>query len=280
MTEKRDDRTAILITGLLRMAAENEKTLSAISERHDVFVCTARSHERLLPHLGPVKSVRFIEDDPFQAKFEQELFAAKEGVKLLQWQKLYAAYEDMTKVEQERQRPYERVFKLRTDFTFDFPFELPAQAPEPSWIFMQGDLLFGGSRDAFSRIADFIFPAMLEYYRNPNYQKINTSKIAQCDLDAGRFLHLKWPTKVFRRRWFRKGYSREEMKRMIVENAARIGQFGDGESGAYFKKKGWARRRFRSQSSFLHYVLSKDLVVKSFSPKRYKLISDRTRDNI
>jgi hypothetical protein len=148
---------------------------------------------------------------------------------------------------------------------------------------MQGDLIFGGARGSFARIADFIFPAMLIYYGNPFYLKINLRHIKECDLEAGRFLQLKWPLHIFGQTWlmklFRRKYSNEDMKRMILRHADEISRIEDRQAGVYAKKKIWLTRKFRSQSSFLHYVLSKDLIVKSISQKRYKLAAERTRDN-
>ena len=276
-------KIAVIISGLLRLSRENEEVLRSISENYDVFVCTDRSHEQFLPHLGKVKSVRFTDEDAFQAEFERELIARPEGVKLLQWQKLYLAFQDVEKFEAARNQRYDAIFKIRTDFVYNFPFGLPEPKPGDNILYMQGDLIFGGARESFARVADFIFPAMLIYYGNPYYQKINLRHIKECDLDAARFLHLKWPLHLFRRTWLmkllRRGYSNKDLKRMILQHADEISRLEDRQAGVFAKKKIWLTRKFRSQSSFLHYVLSKDLIVKSISSKRYKLAADRTRDN-
>lgn len=278
-----EKKIAVIVSGLLRLSRENEAVLRAIGEKYDVFVCTSRQHEPFVPHLGTVKSVRFVEDDAFQAQFERELMAIPEGVKLLQWQKLYLAYEDVLKAEASQNRRYDAIFKIRTDFLYNFPLELPAATSADNILYMQGDLIFGGAREAFSRVADFIFPAMLIYYGNPRYLKINLRHIKECDLEAARFLHLKWPTSIFQRAWpmrlFRRKFSNDEMKRMILQHADEISQIEDGQSGFYARKEIWRSRKFRSQSSFLHYVLSKDIIVKSISPNRFRLSTERTRDN-
>jgi hypothetical protein len=274
---------AVIISGLLRLSRENEQVLRSMGEKYDVFVCTDRSHERFLPHLGKVKSVRFVDEDAFQAKLERELLARPEGAKLLQWQKLYLAFRDVEKAEAERNRPYDMIFKTRTDFVYDFPFELPEAKAGDNTLYMQGDLIFGGARECFARIADFIFPAMLVYYGNPYYLKINLRHIRECDLEAGRFLHLKWPLHIFGPTWlmriFRRKRSKKDIKRLILQHADEISRIEDKGAGVYARKKIWLTRKFRSQSSFLHYVLSKDLIVKSIAPKRYKLAKERTRDD-
>lgn len=80
-------------------------------------------------------------------------------------------------------------------------------------------------------------------------------------------------------RLFRRKLSRGEMRRMILQHADEISKIEDGQSDFYARKANWRARQFRSQSNFLHYVLSKDIIVKSISTQRYKLAADRTRDN-
>lgn len=270
--------TAILMPGLLRMAEENRAVLTQMAQDHDVFVFTARSHARFLPHLGPVKAAAFVEDDPLQADLERSLLAVPEGVKLLQWQKLYCAWQLMKAEEARRGRPYARVYKTRTDFTYHFPFDLPEESPGDVMT-MQGDLIFGGRRDTVEKVVDFIFAAMVSYYGNSGYQRINARNLHLCDNQAGRFFHLKWPREIFRKPLFGKSLDKAAMWDAILRRADYIDGLEPGKAEPYFKKKSWQNRKFRSQSSFLHYVLSKDIVVKSISQQRYKLIPNRTRDN-
>lgn len=270
--------TAILIPGLLRMAEENREVLTKIAQDFDVFVFTAQSHARFLPHLGPVKAVGYVEDDPLQVDLERSLLAVPEGVKLLQWQKLHAAWHLMKAEEVRRGRPYARVYKTRTDFTYDFPFDLPAELPG-AVMQMQGDLIFGGRRETVEKVVDFIFAAMVSYYGNRDYQAINARNLHLCDNQAGRFFHLKWPRDIFRKPLFGTSLAKAEMWEAILKRADYISGLEAGKAEPYFKKNSWKNRKFRSQSSFLHYVLSKDIVVKSLSEKRYKLVANRTRDN-
>lgn len=268
-------KIAIVIPGLLRHATENEAALKAISGKYDVFVCTNKEQAQFLPHLGAIKSVCYVENDLFQANFERKLLALDEGRKLPQWHKLYLAYLDVVKFESAQNREYDAIFKIRTDFQFNGRFELPdLKAGDEHNFYMQSDLIFGGARSAFAQIADFIFPAILTYYGNPFYIKTNALKIAKGDFDK-LLLKLKWPANVFRDQ-----YSDEEMWRLIIENAARISVIETGQSDVYVRNKVWLKHKFRSPTSFLHYVLSKDLIAKSISATTYELVRERSETDI
>jgi len=266
--------SAIIISGLLRKVEDNSPVFQRLAEQHDIFVCTNRSELIRLPYLGSVRSIRYVEDDPYHAMQEQVLLSIPEGKKLFQWQKLSLAFSDIVKVEHERGKVYDHIYKLRTDLCLDESLTFPADPTDHDILFMQGDLVFGGHRQAFARVADFFFPAMLAYFGNNTYQKIHVDKLDACDFDAGKFYQLKWPATLFPYKW-RKTPSREEIQSIVLSNIERIRQYDDHSVKPYFRKVSFKNRLFRSQSSFLHYVLSKDLTVKRFSSLRMRLMADR-----
>ena len=131
----------------------------------DIFICTdgqsagvIENHQECL-----FRDIWFIDDDEYQRLIQEYLLRIGEGKgdsrarnkfegrKLLQWQKLHYA-----KMKTDSFNGYDVVYKYRTDLLPNRweNIQIPHRSDE---IIMNSDYAFGASREAFNRIADFLW---------------------------------------------------------------------------------------------------------------------------
>jgi len=142
---------AVVFIGQLRCIQNNFAHIQKLSLHFSIFFCTS-SHDANEHDLAIAKQlgkVIFIDLDEECNKEESELLLLREGVKVLQWQKLWHVFNVLKSTYN-----FDAVIKLRTDIDFSSCVidEIISQQFTPSTIYMYSDVFFAGKwEDMFIR---------------------------------------------------------------------------------------------------------------------------------
>lgn len=266
---------------MLRLSNVNTRILQEASEKYDVYVVTYKRYAKMVPYLGNVKNVTYMEDLPYESAKERVLQRLNStNSSFLQFQKLLIAFENMNQVEEAEGFKYDRVLKTRTEMLYspDFKWESLFNLFDEDHLYMYTDVMFGAKRDIMETVSQFFIYAMLRYWDDYKYQSINLDNIEECDLAAGRFDILKFPKEVINER-----HDLNTLKNLLIENKIRIDEINKTNRYdvlVYCGLKDWDSFEFLPEVSLAHYVLDKGLIVKQFPANSPKLPAVPIRRNI
>ncbi|HCE2178904.1 TPA: hypothetical protein NGT44_002462 [Vibrio parahaemolyticus] len=250
-------KVAILITGLLRNISAASKWFNALPDNIDVFLVSNRGGAYEESNSIEVKSSYFIEDDFLQSKMQSDLLEldVDEGVKLLQWQKLWIGMQLIDKYCIEQSTKYDFVYKFRTDINFDFLDKGSLNLNKKinaDQIFMCSDLIFGSTYLNMSSVSKFIWTAMTEYYdRSEAYKSIDYELMFRSDLSAAAFNRFKYPSD-----FFCKAKSIEDIRHMVESKVILHEEPTKKEAHYISPNKFEAELLFPSEPAFAHYINS------------------------
>ncbi|QTC91686.1 hypothetical protein [Brevundimonas goettingensis] len=193
-------RIAIIVSGQTRCIDRTLHLFRGWTETADLFVVTNRAEDAAQKELlGLAKAWRFIEDDSALAEEEAALLTHPEGGKAAQWLKLAEAWRLLEAYEAEHDIRYDAVYKLRTDLHYvpDARLDHVRHLASPDEIFMESDLVFGGSRKAFAHAA--AFHSRVSYYWGDHlaFKPIPIAPMLASHPNAGRFHWFNYPKTMF-----------------------------------------------------------------------------------
>jgi len=268
---------AIIFTGLLRCIQVNLDYISMLKDRFDIYFCVSGSDSsleelKLAMSVGSVIDLDESQDDLLEQK---RLLDLSEGVKLLQWQKLKVAAERIGNLNE-----YERIFKFRTDIEFNDALisEIINLEIGNNEVFMFSDLAFGCMSKVFITISNFYEGRETYYGKFPMF--LDVRSLSKHDHTAAKFHWLYYPLsieKYVHDYLSNKGIDKEDAYIKLVREAARFERKSFLKEPAFSRQKNSETILFSSEGAFLHFLLSKDLIVKAFG-NSIKLIEGRFYD--
>lgn len=257
-------RIAIIVSGKTRCIDRTLALFSGWAESADLFVVTNRADDPGQQVLLDIsKSWKFVEDDSELVGEEAALLTHPEGGKAAQWLKLAEAWRLLEAYEEEQGFRYDAVYKLRTDLHYVPGARLDhvRHLASPDEIFMESDLVFGGSRKAFAYAAAFY--SRLNHYWGDQlaFKPIPIALMLASDPNAGRFHWFNYPKAMFPdlTRW-------DDEHSFRAELAARADELetynrDPGKVLDCFNGRGEAFRElvFPSEPAFAHHLLTSGL---------------------
>jgi len=257
-------RIALIVSGKTRRVDRTLGLFKGWTEAHDLFVVTNRSDDPAQKELLDLSTAwRFIEDDPALVEEETALLTHHEGGKAAQWLKLAEAWRLLEAYEAEQGFQYDAVYKLRTDLHYvpDARLDHTRHLASPDQIFMESDLVFGGSRKAFAHAAAFY--SRLNYYWGDHlaFKPIPIARMLASHPNAGRFHWFNYPKTMFPDliRWDDEHSFRAE----ITARADELEAYNRDPGGVLdcFNGRGELFRElvFPSEPAFAHHLLTSGL---------------------
>lgn len=259
---------AILLVGELRLAKENQSTLQKICEEYDVFVVTERKFSSSIVYLGAPKAVIYV-DDLFDFDSHHKFYAEELNIPhALQMHKAYIGYLRLKEVEDEREAPYETVYKIRSDWDIDIKFDLNVFKcfdHQNRFIFMQSDQFYGGGRKLADIWARFYFYILPNYFdRLDEYWPFECPDLSQCDLSYTGLGRFPFPVEVVGN-----PIDRSELEAVLKERWMEIKNFVSRDV-PFFRLVN-LDKKFPCEAAFLHYILASGLMVKGLQGARLSL---------
>mmetsp|Transcript_8313 Transcript_8313/g.19562 ORF Transcript_8313/g.19562 Transcript_8313/m.19562 type:complete len:332 (-) Transcript_8313:171-1166(-) len=154
---------ASIFSGLLRgmNVEENVAQVNRMTAGTDVFVCTDKKYQAELSKFNNLVGVRFKEDNE---TWLDEVNLTKET----QWWRLQHCWQMVMEYETEHGMRYDFYMKLRTDChkrggcaealqTYDEVLKAHGRPSLDRMAFSNSDMMFGGTRPSFSRVATLFF---------------------------------------------------------------------------------------------------------------------------
>jgi hypothetical protein len=268
---------AIVFTGQLRCIQNNFEHIQELSLHFSLFFCTSFQDSIELDLITAKKlgTLFFIDLDDECNKEEMKLISLTEGVKILQWQKLWYAFNVLKK-----DYKFDAVIKLRTDIDFSSGVikELISQQFTPSTIYMYSDIFFAGKWDDMYTLSLF-YNRYADYYEL--YQPVICfDGFVENDFDAAKFLWLHYPLSI-------SDYvydlicatedDKYEQQKILLD---KLGLYKESElliENTSCKQKDYDNVKFSSEGAFLHYILKNSFKVKGLK-NQIKLLENRFYD--
>jgi len=184
---------AVVFTGQLRCIQNNFEHIRKLSQHFNIFFCTSLNGTSELDLLTATKlgKLIFIDKNDECSKEEVKLLSLNEGVKILQWQKLFHAFNILKK-----DYAFDNIIKLRTDIDFSSCVieELISHKFTASTIYMYSDICFAGKWNDMYILSKF-YSHFTDYYEN--HQSVTSfDNFVDHDFSAAKFLWLHYPLSI------------------------------------------------------------------------------------
>ena len=190
-------RFALVLAGELRCFERSAEIWERLRPQGDLFIVTTAFYRKRALDLVPAERCLIIEDLPVEAAMDADLPVNS----MKQWHKFSLALQLIYQHEQQRQKRYRHIIKMRSDYYFAHPqgmlkqIAMACRSPH-SGLVGASDKVFGGPRELMMQFKGF-FRAIPHWFDQPEhtYWPINLQQVLASD-DAVKWYGMNWPKKL------------------------------------------------------------------------------------